>query len=209
MTPDSEKIEAGHSYLVEFRGKDHVFQVHRILEKYGNVFLFVSLYIFLADDAKELQKAPFLCYRDWNHVGEKVEWEEVPLNDVTRVIRPCRIQLSTANEPQSLDVSGPTSDSAELVFLVEWGMSTTEIRKLSNQSGTVEIDSMYLYMDVLSSPLTVHDYNCGIGGSTAGFRDAKFNVAIGVEADDSAAESWKVCPLNGQYLTVSRTIIRE
>jgi hypothetical protein len=111
---------------------------------------------------------------------------------VTRIIRPCRIQLSTTNEPQSVDFSGPTYDSTELVFLVEWGISTTEIRKLSNRSGNIEIDSMYLHMDLLSSPLVVHDYKCGIGGSTTGFRGAKFNVAIGVEADDSAAESWKV-----------------
>ena len=187
MTPSFEKVEVGHAYLVEIKDAKRVLEIHRIMSRSETTYLLVSSYVFLRGNPDTLEASPLLNYRDWNHVGEELEWEKIRITDITRVLQSCQITLATPTAPQIRTTNH--ADNGPHIF-VSWGISTSELRKLRNRADKIEIDLRD--QNLLSSTLTVHDYNCGIGGFTTGFKEGGCNVVIGVEPCQSASESWKV-----------------
>ena len=188
MAPNSEKIEAGKAYLLQDDTslESGVLQFHRIYQRSGEIYLRYSHYAFLGGVAK---KTLVLLCRDWDHAGKQMEWEELPLNELREVIiQPCRLN-SPFNEGPGSSIE---RDNTELSFYVEWAMTHTPaaIRKLRNLSDNVEVELQDIRR--LSTPLRVHNYNCGSGGFTCGLSEAGLNVVLGTEANQVALESWKV-----------------
>jgi len=189
VAPNFGKIEAGRAYVVQevnFGRSAAVWEIHRIFQRSGNIYLLVSGYWFLGPEEK--QKL-VLMYVDWDHVGQQVEWYEVPLEGL-RVIRPCRIKSCLHKSP-SVTFEG---DDTEVSFFAGWGMTLLpfELRKLRNRSGNVEVDQRDI--ERLPERLRVHNYNCGSGGFTCGLSEAGLNVVLGTEGDQLALETWKVTP---------------
>lgn len=168
-----------------------------------------SLFKSLTDDLQgENGGALLLMYNKWEHDEQIRDVTILKLHDVVRIIRPCRIQSSVTgtNEPEFRYSNAPShiKSCSEPEFLVEWAIYAKgildhgplkhpiELRKLSNRSDQLTIDSRDL--DKLRSPLSVHDYNCGIGGSTTGFEQLGLRVTVAVEANEVASDSWKVNP---------------
>jgi len=188
VAPNLEKIEAGKAYLLQgaTSSKSGVLQFHRIYQRSGNIYLRYSQYEFLDEVA---EKTLVLLCRDWDHAGKQMEWEEVPLNELREVsIQPCRL-FSPLNESPGSSIE---RDNTELSFYVEWAMTRTPvaIRKLRNLSDNVEVELQDIRR--LSTPLRVHNYNCGSGGITCGFGEAGLSVVLGTEVNQLALESWKV-----------------
>jgi hypothetical protein len=188
VAPNLEKIEVGKAYLLQgaTSSKSVVLQFHRIYQRSGNIYLRYSKYAFL--DGVAEKRLVLLC-RDWDHAGTQMEWEEVPLNKLPEgSIQPCRL-LSPLNESPGSSIEG---DNTELSFYVEWAMTATPvaIRKIRNRSGNVEVDPQDIRR--LSTPLRVHNYNCGSGGFTCGLSEAGLSVVLGTEVNQLAFESWKV-----------------
>lgn len=186
--PGFGKIETNRAYLVEGFGSHNlrpVLQIHRVFQRSGIVSLIVSIYVFLEEERRE---SLVLRYKNWENIGTTAEWEEVPLEGL-RIIRACRIHSSLL-EGEGVQTSPVDVDESEQSYSVQWGISRCELRKLRNQGDNVEVDSRDLSR--VSSPLRVHNYNCGIGGFTTAFGEAGLNVVVGTEADQLAFESWKV-----------------
>jgi hypothetical protein len=143
--------------------------------------------VFLDEVAK---KALVLVCRDWDHAGTQMDWEEVPLNELrdVSIVQRCRL-LSPLNESPGSSID---RDDTELSFYVEWAMTATPvaIRKIRNRSGNVEVDPQDIRR--LSTPLRVHNYNCGSGGFTCGLSEAGLSVVLGTEVNQLSFESWKV-----------------
>jgi hypothetical protein len=96
VAPNLEKIEAGKAYLVqESTSSDSiVLQFHRIYQRSGNIYLRYSPYVFLDEVFvhEVTKKRLVLASRDWDQIGQQMEWEELPLNKLQEaIIRPCRI----------------------------------------------------------------------------------------------------------------------
>jgi hypothetical protein len=188
VAPNFEKIETGKAYLLQesTSSESAVLQFHRIYQRSGNIYLRYSLYVFLDEVAK---KDLVLLSPDWGQAGQQMEWKELPMNELRGMsIQPCRL-LSPLNESPGSSIE---SDATELSFYVEWAMIRTPpaIRKIRNRSGNVEVDPQDIRR--LSTPLRVHNYNCGSGGFTCGLSEAGLNVVLGTEANQLAFESWKV-----------------
>jgi hypothetical protein len=195
------KIEAGVAYILTDDKGSRVMHVHKIFERRGEIYLALTTYEFV-DEAKEKL---VLQYDDWETVGQEVEYLITPLSDIQRYQR---FQRCHINSP--IDNSNPVIErnNSEPSFTVNWGLRCGdffELRKLRNRCGNVEVDSGDL--DRLTTPLRVHNYNCGIGGFTCGFNDAGFNVVLGTETDQPAFESWKVTLLLRRVLVTIRAII--
>ena len=217
IVPGFGTIEPGKAYhVVAQPGGALVIHVHQIRRQSQEFDLVVSFYAFinslfreLPENATDEQRGRLiLFYTDWTHCGEIGDAVHLPLKKIVRVIETCQVQ-PLQREPVILGVSttesGPTS---ERLYRVEWATasqdwktqiprsltrSLIELRSLRNRAGYVELNSTDL--EKLSYPCTVHDYNCGIGGSTVGFRALGFDVQVAVDSDRSATESWKVIPV--------------
>jgi len=189
VAPNLEKIEAGKAYLLQAGTSSlepGVLQFHRIYQRSGEIYLRYSPYVFVDDGAK---KTLVLVCRDLDHAGKEGEWEELRLNELRgTIIQPCRLH-SPLNESPGSSIE---RDNTELSFYVEWAMTRTPvaIRKLRNLSDNVEVELQDIRR--LSTPLRVHNYNCGSGGITCGFGEAGLSVVLGTEVNQLALESWKV-----------------
>ena len=215
--PGFGTIEPGKAYhVVAQPGGDLVIHVHQIRRNSQEFDLVVSIYAFinslfseLPENATDEQRGRLiLFYTDWTQCGEIGDAMYLPLKTIVRVIESCRVQHPQQG-PVSLDISTtarerPTS-SSERLYLAEWATacqdwksqpspsktrSLIELRSLHNRADYVELNSLDL--EKLSDPCTVHDYNCGIGVSTVGFKALGFHVQVAVDSDGSAIESWKV-----------------
>jgi hypothetical protein len=213
--PGFETIEPGKAYhVIAQPGGALVIHVHQIRRKSEEFDLVVSIYAFLnllfrepPDNATDEQRGQLiLLYTNWTQCGEIEDAVHLPLKTVVRVIESCRVQHPQQG-PVGLDISTeserPTSSSGRF-YLVEWATacqdwrfqvasntrSLIELRSLRNRAGYVELNSLDL--EKLSNPYTMYDFNCGIGGSTVGFRALGFDVQVAVDPDSSAMESWKV-----------------
>lgn len=220
IAPDFGTIESGKAYhVVTQPGGAYVIHVHQIRRNSQELDLVVSIYAFINSLFRELPENAtveqrgrlILFYTNWTQCGEIGDAMHLPLNNVVRVVESCRVQ-HPQQEPVSLDVSTTESErptsSSERFYLVEWATacqdwksqasssetrSLIELRSLYNKADYVELNSSD--WEKLSYPCTVHDYNCGIGGSTVGFKALGFDVQIAVDPEGSAIESWKVRPL--------------
>lgn len=215
--PGFGTIEPGKAYhVVAEPGGALVIHVHQIQRNSQELDLVVSIYAFinslfgeLPENATDEQRGRLiLFYTNWTQCGEIGDAMHLPLKSVVRVVESYRVQHPQQG-PVGLDVSTtekerPTS-SSERFYLVEWATacqdwksqpsssktrSLIELRSLYNRANYVELNS--LDWEKLSDPCTVHDYNCGIGGSTVGFKALGFDVQVAVDPDGSAIESWKV-----------------
>lgn len=214
--PGFGRIEPGKGYHVVIQsGSALVIHVHQILRKSQEFDLVVSIYAFINSVFGELPENAtheergrlILFYADWNQCGEIGDAVHLPLKTVVQVVESCQVQHPQQG-PEGFDISTtepeqPTSDS-ERIYLVEWAtyrdwksqtsltkmMSLIELRSMHNRANYVELNSLDLKK--LSDPYTVHDYNCGIGGSTVGLKALGFDVQVAVDPDRCALESWKV-----------------
>jgi hypothetical protein len=153
--------------------------------------------------------------------GREDDAEDLVISQIKDIIEPC--QLSIPGEvPDGPEFSSPPLETVSTTecqrprkFIVEWGISadslktelladgklrmkTLEIRNLNNPGDKIGIDPS----DTLSlqEPFIALNLSCGLGGLSTGFTEAGFNVAVGVETDSAAANSWKVIFLTDKYL---------
>jgi hypothetical protein len=206
-------ISVGRAYhIIAHEAGPFVVRIHQIYRKSREIGLVVSVYAFLnllfcdnSEDAtyNECDQL-ILFYEDWAHCGERKDAEYIPLKYVERVVGSCRIQNSPT-EPVGADITNLEMDaSTERLYEVEWATSRLDWRSPSLQRSMIELRSMCnrkdyvaldpLDLDNLHTPCTVHEYNCGIGGSTVGFTERGLVVQVAVEPDATAAKSWKVVP---------------
>lgn len=175
-----------------------------------SIFVFMnSLFKNLPDDlSNENGGALLLLYNIWEHAGQIQDATILKLHDIVHIIQPCRVQFATSRSNESeftyLSASSQTEFCDKPEFIVEWAIFAKgilgqgplkhpiELRKLSNRSNQLVIDSRDVHK--LRFPLSVHDYNCGIGGSTTGFEQLGLRVTVAVEANEIASDFWKVSP---------------
>jgi hypothetical protein len=177
--------------------------------------LVVSLFVFMNSSLDPLHddiqtkngRMLLLVYQSWEHAGQIQDATILKCEDVERIIQPCGIRLSftESNDLEARELTTSQTDScSEPKFLIEWAIFAKgilgqrnlgypiELRKISNRSDQLILDSQDL--NRIQSPLMVHDYNCGIGGSTTGFKKLGLNVTVAVEANEIASDSWMVAP---------------
>lgn len=207
----NKSINVGTTYqVIVNEGDDCVIHVHRIVKRAEKTILIVSNYVFQkslfsnCNDVIDNDRGMlFLLYTDWEHCGEEQDAVELPLSQVRDVVRTCQIEFPQ-DGPEGLcsqDAQATSTNSqAILTFLVEWGISRSiipslfqspiEVRNMRHRGDQLELNSQDI--EILKTSFTVHDHNCGMGGSTVGFTEAGFNVTIGTELNAFAASLWKV-----------------
>jgi hypothetical protein len=204
-----------------------VIHVHAIVTRSPDIVLSVSTYIFrsglpFARPNKAGDDELFLIYSDWMKAGREDDAEDLVISQIEDIIEPCQLSIpgEVADGPDfsspPLEPIGTTGSQSPRKFLVQWGISadslktelqakdklrlkTLEIRNLNNPGDKIGIDPS----DTLSlqEPFIALNLSCGLGGLSTGFAEAGFNVAVGVETDIAAANSWKVLFLTDKYLT--------
>jgi hypothetical protein len=158
--------------------------------------------------------------------GREDDAEDLVISEIQDIIEPCQLSIP-GDVPDGPDFSSPlpepigtTGSQSPRKFLVQWGISadslktelqpndklrmkTLEIRNLNNPGDKIGIDPS----DTLSlqEPFIALNLSCGLGGLSTGFAEAGFNVAVGVETDIAAANSWKVLFLTDKYLTCKQS----
>jgi hypothetical protein len=187
-----------------------VIHVRAIVRRTPETILAVSTYVFgrnlpFSGGGRAGDEELFLIYSDWMNAGQENDAEDLPISKIKDVVGRCHIQMPVeVPEGPDFSLSGPESYKK---FVVQWGISaaslkmeimaddglrlrTLEIRNLNNPRNKVAIDSS----DALSlhKPFIAYNLSCGMGGLSTGFTEAGFDVAVGVESDPVAAESWKV-----------------
>jgi hypothetical protein len=194
-----------------------VIYVHAMVTRAPGIFLAVSTYIFgdnlpFSRGGRTGDEELFLIYSDWMNAGQECDAEDLAISKIKGVIGRCHLRMPV-EVPEGPDFSTSTLEPTDIgpesykKFVVQWGISATslkvemmpddvlrlgtlEIRNLNNPRNKVAIDPS----DSLSlhKPFIAYNLSCGMGGLSTGFTKAGFDVAVGVETDPVAAESWKV-----------------
>jgi len=182
--PGFGKIEPGNDYLCQYNNDQHsvgAVKLHRILRIDGNIYLVCGLFYFIGEATQHLVRG----YLD-RDIDMMVP---LPINQtLLRITQRCTIDVVLSGNS-----TPPVGrDGSERSFVAEWGLGYEpwEVRKLRNRDGNVEVD--WGDLNRLTTPLRVHNYNCGIGGFTSGFNEAGLNVVLGTGTNPLAFETWKV-----------------
>lgn len=206
----------------EDRTADHdsghrVIHIHAIVTRTPELVLSVSTYILgqnlpISHNRRNGDDELFLIYSDWMNAGREYDAEDLAISKLKDVIGRCHLQMPI-EVPEGPYFSTPTPEPTNTgtesykKFVVQWGISAAslkmemmpnnmlrmralEMRNLNNPRNKVAINSL----DALSlqKPFIAYNLSCGMGGLSTGFTEAGFEVAVGVETDPVAAESWKV-----------------